>query len=176
MATVPAPKTWSVNEDLTAAGLNLELRDAANFLLNPPRVRVTHSATQSAANSTYTAHPFNTEVYDTDAIHSTSVNTSRLTIVTPGVYRLSGAISWAGNATGRRYQTWYLNGAVIDGGALHLPASSASNITLPAATIDIACIAGDYIELFGLQDSGGALNMNPGSGFWSYAQALWVSK
>lgn len=176
MATVPAPKTWSVNEYLTAAGLNLALRDALNYLLNPPMVRVRHSATISAANATYTAHSFNTEDYDTDAIHSTSVNTSRLTIVTPGVYRLTGAISWAGNATGRRFQTWYKNGAVIDGAALHLPASSASSITCPAATVEVALVANDYIELVGWQDSGGALNMNPGTGLLSYAQAMWVSK
>jgi hypothetical protein len=176
VATVPNPRTWAVGEKLTAARANTEIRDALDFLMNPPTARLTHSATQSATTSTYTAHLFNTETFDTDGIHSTSVNTSRFTIVTTGKYRLSGAIGWAGNATGRRIQAWYKNGVIISGGAIAAVATSASSIVLGAPTITAQLTAGDYVELFGWQDSGGALNMNPGAGFDSFAEIQWVSE
>lgn len=175
MATVPSQDTASVGGKVTAALWNADVRDAVDFLLDPPRCRVTHTATVSASNTTNTAHAWDTEDFDSDGIHSTSVNTSRLTIVTDGVYQLSGAISWAGNSTGLRYQMWFKNGASmgIDYQSV-VAAGSSSTIVVPAPTAMVALVAGDYIELVGYQNSGGSLNMNPAASY-SYAEARWVA-
>lgn len=57
-----------------------------DFLANPPACRVYHSATQSLADNAFTALVFNSEAYDTDGMHSTSVATGRITFNTAGLY------------------------------------------------------------------------------------------
>lgn len=56
---------------------------------DPPACRVYHDTTQSIAHGTFQALVFNTERYDTNAMHSTSSNTSRVTINTAGLYVLN---------------------------------------------------------------------------------------
>ena len=48
--------------------------------------RVHNSANISVSDSTWTSMTFDSERYDTDSIHSTASNTSRLTCVTAGKY------------------------------------------------------------------------------------------
>lgn len=56
---------------------------------SPPGCRVFNSAAILVANATDTVLTFDTQRFDTDTMHSTSVNTSRITFNTPGVYLLS---------------------------------------------------------------------------------------
>jgi len=175
MATVPSQSTVSVGGKVTAALWNDDVRDAVGFLLAPPRCRLWSTAAVSATTSTYTAMTWDSEDYDTDGMHSTSSNTSRITIATDGLYQLSGAIGWAASATGRRWQQWYKNGTTLGVDySLIVNAGSSSAIVCPAPTVTVSLVAGDYIELFGWQDSGGSLNMNPTSSY-SYAEARWVA-
>lgn len=67
-----------------------------------PAARVTHSVAQAISDTTVTALLFDTERFDTDTIHSTVTNTSRLTATTAGVYLITAHISWASGAAGRR--------------------------------------------------------------------------
>lgn len=57
-----------------------------NMYADPPACRVFHDATQNVLDSVDTALVFNTERYDTDNMHSTAVNTGRITINTAGLY------------------------------------------------------------------------------------------
>jgi hypothetical protein len=172
---VPSQETAAVGQFIAASLWNDDVRDAVDFLLSPPRCRLWSTAAVSATTSTYTAMTWNSEDYDTDGMHSTSSNTSRITIVTPGLYQLSGVLGWAGNATGRRWQQWYLNGVSlgVDYSTIFY-AGGSSAIEMPAATTCVELIAGDYVELFGWQDSGVNLNMNPTTSY-SYAEARWVA-
>lgn len=175
MATVPSQSTAAVGNLVSSTLWNDDVRDAVNFLLDPPRTRLRNTATVSTNTSTYTAMTWDTEVEDTDGMHSTSTNTSRITIVTTGYYQLSGGIGWAANSTGQRRAWWHVNGTGVLGGLVTIPAGTATEMAIPAATITLSLTAGDYVELFGWQNSGGTLDMNPTTSFGSYAEARLVA-
>lgn len=175
MATVPSEDTAAVGGKITAAWANSDIRDAINFLINVPRVRVTHSTTQSIPTASFTACLFDTEVFDTDSMHSTSSNTSRFTAVTAGLYEVAGMIAWAGSSTGRRGGAFYKNGSIIAGTEVLQYASGTGSIALPMSDTSIYLGVGDYIEMMAYQDSGGALNANVGGGAFSAFEARWVA-
>lgn len=55
-------------------------------MLSPPACRVFHNANQSIADATETTVAFNSERFDTDTMHDTVTNNSRITFNTAGVY------------------------------------------------------------------------------------------
>jgi len=122
--------------------------------------RVYNSGALTITNNTLTALTFDSERFDTDTIHSTASNTSRLTATTAGKYAISGHIEWAANATGHRLIAIRLNGTTslasirrnaISGGAATEQQSIATIYELAV---------NDYVELHVLQTSGGNLNVN----------------
>lgn len=120
-------------------------------------VKATKSGDQSLSNSTSTAITWDVEQYDTSAIHSTSTNTSRFTVPSGkgGYWQLNAVISFNTNASGSRYILVKKNGTT-DVGQVEFVASSASyNAGWYNATYDL--VAGDYLEIFGFQNSGGSL-------------------
>jgi len=180
VATVPAPKTWSVNESLTAAGLNLELRDALNYLLNPPACSVYQTAnTNMPTSGTYVQMLFDTENYDTDTMHSTSTNPGRITINTAGIYLVTWGVGFASNATGYRLGDVRLNAAGVIGGGTSIDICRANAISGAVSQIDSSFMyrfsAGDHFEIQAAQTSGGALASNAGAAT-TKIEALWVSK
>lgn len=81
------PRTWTPGEYPTAAQFNANIRDNVSFLANPPACRVFHNANQSIAEGlTTTEVLFNSELYDTDTMHSTVSSTGRITLTTAGIY------------------------------------------------------------------------------------------
>jgi hypothetical protein len=126
------------------------------------------SANQSVANNTNTAITFDSESFDTDGFHSTSSNTSRVTIPAgkAGYYLITGTLSWAANATGGRWCYLRKNGSMVSAIAVPyaMQGSSASGVWTAGAFSHIGNFAvSDYIELFAEQGSGGALNINGGN-------------
>lgn len=117
------------------------------------------TATQSLTNNTLTALTFDAETYDTNAFHSTSTNTSRITIPAGygGKYRIGGLVSFHPNATGRRELQLYKNGAVISYGNTVIGNGSEFIGTYMDWTTTL--VAGDYVELYALQSSGGSLTV-----------------
>lgn len=127
--------------------------------------RLFNSADQSIANATTTAVTFNSETYDTDAFHSTSSNTSRITIPAGkgGYYLFSAATRWPGGSTqGLRAQYLYKNGAEIWAGTFFAPTNSTVNETLIYTQI-FSAVATDYFELFVYQSSGGNYDLQGSS-------------
>lgn len=122
---------------------------------------VYNSTNQSLSNNTTTAITFDSEVRDTDSIHSTSSNTSRMTVPS-GVtkVRVRGRVSYAANSTGIRVTSIKMNGSDIASTlcetSVSAQASGATDVELQTAVV--TCVAGDYFELYGYQNSGGALN------------------
>ena len=126
--------------------------------LNPPSCRVYNSANISIPNNSTTALTFNSERWDTDAMHSAVTNTGRLTAPIDGIYSIYGCVSWAGNATGVRSVTVRLNGSTL------LAVSTISNVGASDNPRNIVyteytLTAGDYVELTGYQNRGGALDI-----------------
>lgn len=132
--------------------------DAVSSNSAQPRASAYNNAAQSLANNTFTALTFNTEDFDVGAMHSTGVNPSRMTIPAggDGLYMIIGQVAYDANATGVRVAQVYKNGTTA------LAATQATPLAGNAAIVPITAlanlVAGDYIELRGYQNSGGALN------------------
>ncbi|KKM15002.1 hypothetical protein LCGC14_1700420 [marine sediment metagenome] len=62
---------------------------------HPPAVQTVSAGNLAIANVTWVSSIYGSaDAFDTDDMHSTSVNTSRITINTAGIYALSGVVSW----------------------------------------------------------------------------------
>jgi hypothetical protein len=166
------PRTWATNDGLTASLLNQHLRDNLNHLYGAPRCRVRRTTTQSIATGTWTAITFDAERFDNDTMHSTSVNTSRITCVTAGQYMIGGSIATANNATGLRGIGVRINGATYITGATYANVGAIEECLLSTATY-YALAAADYAELMARQDSGGALNINANGNYTPEFWAVW---
>jgi hypothetical protein len=143
-----------VTHVLTAGGISQWVKENALALV--PAARVYHSTNQSIANNTGVALAFNTESFDTDTIHDTVTNNSRLTCKTAGKYLITGTIEWAANATGIRQAILQVNGTTQPGIDERIGTATYPVTTTVVTLYDLA--VNDYVELLGYQDSGGALN------------------
>ena len=124
-------------------------------------VRCTKSSDQSIALVTWTALTIDTETFDVGGYHSTSSNTSRITVPSgkAGYYLVNARWSWDNASTaGYRFGRIMKNGSQYNYMAED-PTSNLYRVTL--AIHDIIYLAvGDYIEIEVLQNSGGALTLN----------------
>jgi hypothetical protein len=114
---------------------------------------------QTISNATATAITFNSEHFDTDAFHSTSTNTSRITIPTGkgGYYLFLAFAEWSSSADGRRYFLLKKNGS---GGVEFETLANPSTASPTGLFYYIqSAVAGDYFEIFCEQSSGGNLNV-----------------
>jgi hypothetical protein len=94
-----------------------------------------------------------TELYDGLGWHSTSVNTERIIPTVPGMYRVTAAAQYAGNATGSRVINLYKNTVIT---------SSFQRIVTTAHIIQVSTImvmngTTDYVYGLCFQDSGSTL-------------------
>ncbi len=106
---------------------------------------------------------FDTEEFDSDAYHSTSSNTSRITIPSGkgGKYLFVLTSNFEGNATGQRLMMLYKNGAVHK---YSTSLGAAAGFSFRATTsIIVSAVATDYFEFAVYQDSGVSLNINSGA-------------
>lgn len=152
------------------------MRDNIKWLgTDKPHCRVRNSANISHTTSgSYQALTFNSERVDVGAMHDTSSNTSRLTVPTGGggFYEIGGCIEFESSATGRRGVQIRLNGATVIG---RIEVSAFANDQAVSVSTSYQLSAGDYVELMGLQSSGGALNMLATSAYSPEFYAHWIS-
>jgi hypothetical protein len=134
------------------------------------------SADQSYASGSGVNMTFDTELFDTDAFHSTSSNTDRITIPTgkAGYYLLSARTIWAAGATGQRISQIRKNA-----GATSLARIVMNNQTAAAdATAQTSCVVNlavaDYVFWENYQDGTGALNATGGGQQYSAFSATYL--
>lgn len=132
---------------------------AYNSALRQYKCVAYNSSAQSIANATFTVLTFDSEDLNVGGMHSTTINTSRLTIPAggDGVYLFIGSIMYAGNIAGiTRVIVLRKNGAtsLLQN---QYGVASASQMGIQGCWMG-SLVAGDYIEMLGYQDSGGALN------------------
>jgi len=113
---------------------------------------------QTLSNATDTLVTFNDEFFDTDGFHSTSTNTSRITIPTGknGKYLFTFNINFAANSSGVRIVMFRKNGTSYY--TTTVPAGSADKARVQGSMV-FDLVATDYIELAAEQNSGGNLNV-----------------
>ena len=126
--------------------------------------RVYNSANISIPNATTTVLTFNTERYDTNNLHSTSSNTSRITFQSAGKYELSAVVRFAANGTGTRYIQFRLNGTTFIASESSGAVTSGDAVDLSISTL-YNFAANDYVEVAVYQNSGGALNVVSGANY-----------
>lgn len=113
--------------------------------------------------ATETPIPWDSEVFDSDAIHSTAALTTRLTVpANVSRIRLRAGVLWQSTAAGGRFFSRFLkNGAVFKGGGGHdqLLSAVAQTHCYTLDTAVLSVVAGDYFEVTALQTTGGNLNV-----------------
>lgn len=126
-------------------------------------VMVTDTATTSVTNTSWQQLTFGTEEYDTGGFHSTVSNTSRLTVPTGygGVYRITAAVTWSPGSGGLFLQV-RKNGAAptapsLAAGIANFGSLFANGDPIIQVHGQLRLAAGDYVELYTAQNSGGAL-------------------
>lgn len=122
--------------------------------------RAFRNSAQTINNGSLTAIEYNAETYDTDGFHSTTTNPSRMTIPTGkgGYYVLHVMLTYSENSGGFRDLRFYKNGSELQMlRTAGQPNTSAS--TGMFASYAGNFVAGDYLEVFGYQNSGGSLDI-----------------
>lgn len=124
--------------------------------------RAEHNAAQSIPNITPTALNFNSELFDTDAIHDNSTNNTRLTCKTAGVYLIIGQVGFASNSTGVRQTAFRLNGTT------YLAFSSVGASPNYAARHMLSTVyplaVNDYLEIIVYHEAGVSINTEVSTG------------
>jgi hypothetical protein len=115
---------------------------------------------QSIPNSTNTNVLFTAEDYDTDGMHSTTINSDRITIPAGlgGLYEVKAACRFTTNTTNRRFWAIQKNGTTnIE--FVQVPAGSGGGGVAQALSLDVQLAAGDYVNLQVFQDSGSTISV-----------------
>lgn len=132
---------------------------------NAIAARVFNSAVIGVANTTVVALTFDSERYDSDALHSTSSNTGRLTAPIAGKYHIGTSVAWSSAAGGMRLVSIRINGTTEI-------ATQFSLAGLQSVSADYELAAGDYAEVIVYQDAGGPIDIdvqaNRSPEFWMH--------
>jgi len=170
MGTIPTTPTFT--NPITSAYF-ASLKAVNDFWALTPRCYAYQSVAQSIpTGTTLVPVTLGAEIYDIvqsgdTPMHDNTTNPTRVFCRTAGKYEITGCAEFASNATGLRTATIRLNAAGVDTGGTLLVSSNQSPVsgaatTTPLSTIEVSLVAGDYVELFVRQTSGGALNTGPG--------------
>ncbi|MBT9255370.1 hypothetical protein KMZ30_07265 [Phycicoccus sp. KQZ13P-1] len=183
MGTIPTIASFPSGGKVTSSYLN-SLKAANDFWATPPECYIYPSAAQSLASAAWTVLGFDTELSDVvqagdPPSHDNVTNNSRLYIRTTGKYEISSQVQFVNNNTGSRQSNVRLNAAGnIAAGTLLVQNAQSAVLTFGTSvmtpTIRVPLTAGDYLELFGYQNSGGALNVQQGQAF-TFLRAVLVS-
>lgn len=120
---------------------------------------------------TETLVTFDTEIYDTSAYHDNSTNPSRFIAPTTGYYLFVASANWQADAAGIRYIHVQKNAAGSSSGGTGCgqswSAPAASGPTIHQVSGVVQMTAGDYLELFVYQSTGGSktLTLDPPNAF-----------
>jgi len=135
---------------------------------------VYHSVSQSITNATETTLAFDSERWDTDTMHDTVTNNSRITFKTAGLYLLNFSFEFPTHGTGYRYGLIRINGS---GNPVAFEskdsASVASGVGFAIASLYKFAV-NDYVEARVYQTSGGALNVTAAAPYSAEFSAVWV--
>ncbi len=116
------------------------------------------TSNQAIPKSVQTPVNFQSEVYDTAAIHDNVTNNSRFTIPAGWVkVRLTAGIVWQASESGDRIIQFFKNGVTFLGMTMHrknAASSSADAISSPVVPVVVA----DYFEFAVWQNTSGNLN------------------
>lgn len=152
------------------------LNDDLNWLARDrPAARVYNDANLThSTNGGWQAVSFNSERYDTTAMHSTTTNQTRLTIGVTGLYLVGGCVDFAADVDGRRDLQIWISGSQTNA----IVADSKNNLANSVVRLNVSTAyrltSGSYIELMAYQDSGGNLTINNTGKYSPEFWAHWI--
>jgi hypothetical protein len=126
--------------------------------------RLYKTANQTMTTGTWTTITYDAESFDTNGFHSTSSNTSRITIPSgkAGYYLINARINIDANATGARLGRFTVNTNELFAG-IEVAGSSAAGCKYTLSTIQNLAV-GDYVEFLCLHNTGSNLDFVGNSG------------
>jgi hypothetical protein len=126
----------------------------ADFATSIPAARVARTSAQGITSGIPSKRlNFTSERYDTAGLHSTS-NLSRLTAPVTGIYEVTAHVSWDINSSGSRHVGLHQN-ANTELAQEHLNANAADGLVDQNIATVARFTAGQFLEVFVVQDSGG---------------------
>lgn len=159
--TLPATLTAGTPQNVNDLNSNLNAI-VTEFNASIPQCRVTQTTTQSLTSGTPAAITFDVEAIDqgtpSNNMHDTVTNNSRITIRVAGLYLLHGIVFFASNGAGFRNAAFKVNGTTFIPGSAAPTITSGTDPTSASTTAIYRFAVNDYVELFGMQNSGGALS------------------
>jgi hypothetical protein len=172
------PTTQTDGNVVGQSDWNTDLVENIKHLADPPRVSAYRSSDLSVAYTTETIVPLNAETYDTDSMHSTSVDTGRLAATTAGLYQVRLRVFFEASTGGYRQARIYLNGVgvdLIDEATNDSP--SASTTTSLLCEVEQFLDVGEYVEASCYQSRGstGTLNLLGSGSRLTRFTARWVA-
>lgn len=177
---VPTPFDFTAGQKMSATLLDAGVRDCLTYLLsNYPRVHAWNSTNLSFSDTVTTVVTFNSEQYDTDGMHNTSSNTSRITAVTAGLYEFRWFVRMASTTYTQLDLDVRLNANASSGGGSsilpsNIPFTSGGSFRLISFTYAQFMNANDYHEAFVTQTST-ASRLATGGPFTTMCQARWIA-
>lgn len=170
---LPAPmSSWDAGMTVDAALLNgsTGVRDVINYLSNPPIFRDNSVTGQSIPNTTNTVVSLNASP-DADTYVGWNSATNTYTIQRNGLYLIGGLVAYSANGTGYRVTGVSVNGTIYWG-----PGYSGTSVdeVIAAKTQIFSLIAGDTVQLYTRQNSGGALSLSTADQTRMFI--VWLSK
>jgi hypothetical protein len=139
-----------------------------------PCCRVYHSAAQTIATGTSTILAFDSERYDTAAMHDTATNNGRITIPTAGVYVITASVEWSTfGPAAYQLSLQRSNGPALIASQNQYPPSGGLGVRQSIAAID-KFAAGDYVVVVVFQATGGLANVNASGNYSPEFAAAWL--
>ncbi|NUP53433.1 MAG: hypothetical protein HOW97_39855 [Catenulispora sp.] len=147
---------------VTSALWNANVYNGITYLLTPPLYAGYQSAAQSIANTSLTAITMDSSVVDSYGGHSSITNNTRYTAQVGGYYLVIGQVGYAANASGNRLIELHKNGGgtLALGQGVGLAPTTANNGAVQVTAL-VLLSAGDYVEAYTYQTSGGSLSTIP---------------
>jgi hypothetical protein len=170
VSSVPAPATnWGT---VTSAALNVAAGSAMTFLYYPPILRQDDFLTTSIPNATGTKVPW-TVAPDVDTYNGFGTATSIYTAPLPGMYLAFNTVAFTPNSTGARFSGFKVNSSNYQGP--YNSAVATGDLTSVTQTRVFDLNAGDTVNTYCFQDSGGALTLAGASNASSRMLLIYVS-
>lgn len=125
----------------------------------------TMSGNVTVANNTWTKSTFDTVT--TDANSEWDAANTRWVCQEDGVYAVYAIITFVAKATGVRSVNVYKNGAFNNGAYGSFYSNGSSSTTRPFTYSPLSLVAGDYLEVYGYQLSGGDLQLTGATSYFA---------
>lgn len=126
--------------------------------IKTPMCRAYSNASIAVGTGAVVKLTFNAERFDTDTIHDTVTNNSRLTCKTAGVYQITANFYFENNSAGnyREGRILYNNSTYI---GMDIKTPITGDVTAFSMTTIYELAVNDYVEIDVLQNSGSTLNV-----------------